>query len=54
MTFLAAFAPSGNLDPAVIKQFGAAYQDSGESRKAMTGLANERVWEFMGKALALR
>ena len=54
VTLLAAFAPGGNLDPALVKKFGAAYQQPDESQMQKAGLSDKRVWEFMGKALALR
>jgi hypothetical protein len=51
---LGAFTPGGDLDPSLVRKFGAAYQGSDEPRIQLTPFSDKRVWEFMGKALALR
>jgi hypothetical protein len=53
VTLLAAFTPGGNLDAELVKQFGAAYQASGESWPPMAGFRINvcgnswaRLWRF--------
>jgi DNA-binding transcriptional MerR regulator len=54
VTLLAAFAPGGHLAPSLVKAFGAAYQQPDESGKHRAGVKDRRVWDFIGKAIALR
>ena len=51
---LGAFNPGGDLDPQLVKNFGAAYQVPDKSQMAMAQFSDKRVWEFIGKALAVR
>ena len=44
----------GGVDPLIAKHFGAAYRPDQGWQAAMKGYGDERLWDFMGKVLAVR
>ena len=54
---LGAFAPSGGVDPSLVKKFGAAYPSAdlqADATKWQGKLGDPRVWDFMRRVLAAR
>jgi MerR family transcriptional regulator, thiopeptide resistance regulator len=59
MKLLGAFAPQGStIDPQLVRSFGAAYPPAGAwpagVRKPEGQLGDQRIWDFMAKALSVR